>query len=410
MNTQLCTSIPHIGRLSRLAPIAGIAIGAMAMSISASAAAAPDAIADVVSATIRPVMAEYKVPGMAVAITAGGQHRVFNFGVASKASGQPVTDATIFEIGSLSKTFTATLGAYAQARGALSLDDKASRYMPALAGSAFDRIRLLELGTYTAGGLPLQVPDQIADMPQMTQWLRTWKPAYAPGTHRRYSNPSIGLFGELAARALHESFATAMTQRILAPLGLSHTWLRVPQARASDYAWGYANGDTAVRVTPGVFDAQAYGIKTTAGDLIRFVELNMDGATIRDAALRRALSATHTGYFQSGGMTQALGWERYAWPVALEDLLAGNAARMVLEAQPVTALQPPQPASPDVLINKTGSTNGFGAYAAFVPGRRIGIVLLANRNLPIPARVEAAYRILQALDGGGANGSAAPAR
>jgi len=82
----------------------------------------------------------------------------------------------------------------------------------------------------------------------------------------------------------------------------------------------------------------------------------------------------------------------------------------VLEAQPVTALQPPQPASPDVLINKTGSTNGFGAYAAFVPGRRIGIVLLANRNLPIPARVEAAYRILQALDGGGANGSAAPAR
>ena len=93
-------------------------------------------------------MAEYKVPGMAVAITAGGQHRVFNFGVASKASGQPVTDATIFEIGSLSKTFTATLGAYAQARGALSLDDKASRYMPALAGSAFDRIRLLELGTY----------------------------------------------------------------------------------------------------------------------------------------------------------------------------------------------------------------------------------------------------------------------
>ncbi|MBP0645086.1 serine hydrolase, partial [Mycobacterium tuberculosis] len=82
-------------------------------------------------------------------------------------------------------------------------------------------------------------------------------------------------------------------------------WLRVPQARASDYAWGYANGDTAVRVTPGVFDAQAYGIKTTAGDLIRFVELNMDGATIRDDALRRALSATHTGYFQSGGMTQA---------------------------------------------------------------------------------------------------------
>jgi beta-lactamase class C len=47
------------------------------------------------------------------------------------------------------------------------------------------------------------------------------------------------------------------------------------------------------------------------------------------------------------------------------------------------------------LFNKTGSTNGFGAYAAFVPSRRVGIVLLANRNVPIPARIDAAHRLLR---------------
>jgi beta-lactamase class C len=101
-------------------------------------------------------------------------------------------------------------------------------------------------------------------------------------------------------------------------------------------------------------------------------------------------------------MTQGLGWERYGWPVTLDDLQAGNDASMVLDAQAVERIDPPQPAPADALINKTGSTNGFGAYVAFVPGRRIGVVMLANRNLPIPARVEASYAILQALDAAGA--------
>lgn len=384
-----------------------VAIATIAATVSTAAFAAQpasdtshasaDTVRATVGAAIRPIMAEYKVPGMAVAVTVAGRHRIFNYGVASKESGQPVTDDTIFEIGSVSKTFAATLAAYAQARGAISFNDKAVKYLPALAGSAFDGISLLELGTYTSGGLPLQVPDGIADMSQMVDWFRQWRPDYAPGTIRRYSNPSIGLFGYLAAQALQMPFETAISQQILPKLGLRHTWIHVPAAQMEHYAWGYAKDDKPVRVGPGVFDEEAYGIKTTAADMIRFVELNIDGEPVSDPALRQALRTTHAGYFQVGKMTQGLGWERYAWPTSLDDLLVGNNETMVMQANPARRIAPPQPAPADVLLNKTGATDGFGAYAAFVPGKRIGVVMLGNRNMPIPARVKAAHRILEAL-------------
>jgi len=355
-------------------------------------------IEKVVAQAIEPVMRQYNLPGMAVGIVIKGQSYVYNYGVASKATGRPITRSTLFEIGSVSKTFTATLASYAQLNGKLSLSDPASKYLPSLRGSNFDKVTLLNLGTHTSGGLPLQVPNDITNDDQLMAYFQSWKPIYAPGTFRIYSNPSIGMLGMVAAKSMNEDFVALMENKLFPKLGMKNTFLNVPKFQMENYAQGYTDADSPVRMTPGVLAAETYGIRTTADDLLRYVEANMHLLDI-DQKLQRAITHTHTGYYVIGPMMQDLIWEQYHYPVKLDNLLAGNSAKVILEANPAAELDPPLQPQDDVLINKTGSTNGFAAYVAFIPQEQIGIVLLANKSYPIGARVAAAYKILTRLDG-----------
>jgi beta-lactamase class C len=369
--------------------------GTLFLFLGTTAAVAQDRIEDKVNAVIQPLMKQQDIAGMAVAITHNGQRHYFNYGVASKDTKKAVTDQTLFEIGSISKTFTATLGAYARAKGKLSLSDPASRFAPELQGTAFEGISLLHLVTYTPGGLPLQFPEEADHPDRMFDYFKTWKPLYPAGTQRQYSNPSIGLFGYLAARSMERPFDAVMEQTLMPGLGLKHSYVRVPPDQLSRYAQGYAKDGKPVRVGPGALDSEAYGVKTSSSDLIRFVEANLRPDTL-EPELRQAVATTHTGFYKVGGMTQGLGWEFYISPT-LENLLAGNTAQMALLPQTAEPLDPPLPAPADAWINKTGSTNGFGAYAAFVPGKDMGIVMLANSNYPNAERVKAAFEILNAL-------------
>ncbi|VVO48036.1 class C beta-lactamase [Pseudomonas fluorescens] len=349
-----------------------------------------------VNAAVVPVMQQQNITGLAVAITKNGQSHYFNYGVTSKEDPEPISQDTLFEIGSVSKTFTATLAAYAQANGKLSLSEPASNVLPALRGSAFDHISVLHLGTYTSGGLPLQFPDE-ADHPEtMLGYFKQWAPVYPAGTHRQYSNPSIGLFGYLAAHSMGQPFDVLMENTLLPKLGLKHTFLTVPQEQMGLYAQGYNKEEKPVRVGPGALDSEAYGVKTSTSDLLRYVQANMKPGEL-EKPLQQAIATTHTGYYTVGDMTQGLGWELYPYPVTLDRLLAGNSTQIAMKAQTVQWLNPPQTEQENVWINKTGSTGGFGAYIAFVPSKEIGIVILANKNYPNPERIKIAHTILNAL-------------
>ena len=122
-------------------------------------------------------MKQHEIAGMAVAVTRQGEQHFYSFGLASWETRVPVTNDTLFEVGSISKTYSATLAAYAQALGRLSLADPVERHVPELAGSAFGKVSLLGLATHTAGGFPLQVPDTVRDRAQLMAYLQAGNPA-----------------------------------------------------------------------------------------------------------------------------------------------------------------------------------------------------------------------------------------
>lgn len=351
----------------------------------------------IVDRVIRPLMKKDAIPGMAVGIIVGGRPRVFNYGYASLQPRRPVTDATLFELGSVSKTFTATLAAWAQARHRLGLSDDAATYLPAVKHTPFGKVTLLELGTHTTGGFPLQVPDAVTNDRQLVAYLKAWHPARAPGTDRTYSNISAGMLGRLTARAMGRPFTALMQHQLLPALGMRHSYLRIPARRMRDYAQGYTQRGRPIRMTHAELSAEAYGLTSTATDMLAFLQANM-GLRHVPATLRQAFATTHTAYFRAGPLTQDLIWEQYPYPVALPTLLRGNGPTMIFQSAPAARITPPRPPNGRVWINKTGSTNGFGAYVAFVPAKRLGIVILANKSIPISDRVTAAYRILSTLD------------
>ncbi|MDA8479790.1 CMY2/MIR/ACT/EC family class C beta-lactamase [Citrobacter sp. Awk 4] len=369
------------------------------LTASSSALATPHTdqhIADVVNRTIAPLMKEQAIPGMAVAVIYQGKPRYFTWGNADIAKNYPVTPRTLFELGSVSKTFTGVLAGDAVARGEIKLSDPATKYWPALNGKQWQGISLLHLATYTAGGLPLQVPDSVTDDASLLHYYQTWQPEWAPGSKRLYANASIGLFGALAVKPSGMSFEEAMTTRVFKPLKLEHTWVTVPASEQKNYAWGYREGKP-VHVSPGPLDAEAYGVKSSIEDMASWVLANMDASHVQDKTLQQGVALAQSRYWRIGEMYQGLGWEMLNWPVESETVIKGSDNKIALAAQTAVEINPPAPAVKASWVHKTGSTGGFGSYVAFIPEKNLGIVMLANKSYPNPARVAAAYRILESL-------------
>jgi beta-lactamase class C len=357
---------------------------------------ANDDLAGCVDRVIAPLISEFRIPGMVVGLTVSGKRQYFAYGVASVESQHRVDAFTRFEIGSVSKVFTCLLAALAAAQGRLRWNDPVSLHLPALMGKALGTVTLEQLASYTAGGLPLQFPDAVTTRDAAWEYYEGWIPKSAPGRIRLYSNPSIGLLGAATAAALGGDFSGLMKERIFVPLGLSHSFMQWADEEKPNFAWGYDAQDNPVRARVAPASAEAYGVKASADDLLAFLEAHIDPNRITGRALQSALRDTMRARFLTAAFAQCLGWERYDPPAALPQLLKGNGSEMILKPQPITAMSGCRPPCQieDGFFNKTGSTNGFGAYVAFIPERSLGLVMLSNRNFPNPERVKAAKTIL----------------
>ena len=352
-------------------------------------------IEKIVTQSFKPLMDEYGVAGMAVGVIYNGKNYENYYGVRSKDTNGSVNSQTIFELGSLSKTFTAISGTYAKNQGKISFDDQPGKYVPALKNSEINKVNLLELLTFTSGNLPLQFPDNIKTDKQILEYFKKWKVKNPPGTYREYSNPSIGLFGYLTAKSMDVPFSSLLEEIIFPQLNLKHTYVNVPEAQKTNYALGYDENNKPVRVNPGPLSDEAYGVKSTLPDMLKFVNSNLN-IDKNSPAMKKAILDTHKGYFKvaDSGMTQALGWEMFSYPTTSEILQASNSKQILMGSNPVVKVLS-QPKSK--VFHKTGSTNGFGAYVLFIPEEGFGLVMLMNKKIPNVDRIKAAYNVFETL-------------
>ena len=136
--------------------------------------------------------------------------------------------------------------------------------------------------------MPLQFPDSVQkDQAQIRDYYRQWQPTYAPGSQRLLFQPSIGLFGYLAARSLGQPFERLMEQQVFPALGLEQTHLDVPEAALAQYARGYGKDDRPLRVGPGRWMPKATG-ETSAADPA-FVDANLHPERLDRPGRRRSM-------------------------------------------------------------------------------------------------------------------------
>ena len=364
------------------------------LSGTVQAADSDDLLKNTVDQQAKLLMNEHDIPGIAFGIIINGKSHFYHYGLADKKAKIPISENTIFELGSISKTFAATLASYSELKGTLKLEDTADKYIPYLKNSAIGNTKLINLATYSAGGLPLQVPDDVKNNKELLSYYKSWQPVFSVNSKRLYSNASIGLFGYISALSMDANYTQLMEEKILPSLNMPNTFINVPNDKMADYAFGYNAAGDAIRVNPGMLDAEAYGIKSTIKDMTHFMAANM-GLVPLDKDIQQALDNNRKGYYQASTFTQGLGWEMYPYPTQLNTLLEGNSMDVLLKPQAIKTDNHPTPILNDVWVNKTGATNGFGGYIAYIPAEKSGIVILANKNYPNADRIKAAYTILE---------------
>ncbi|HFG7474384.1 ADC family extended-spectrum class C beta-lactamase [Acinetobacter baumannii] len=350
-------------------------------------------IKKLVDQNFKPLLEKYDVPGMAVGVIQNNKKYEMYYGLQSVQDKKAVNSSTIFELGSVSKLFTATAGGYAKNKGKISFDDTPGKYWKELKNTPIDQVNLLQLATYTSGNLALQFPDEVKTDQQVLTFFKDWKPKNSIGEYRQYSNPSIGLFGKVVALSMNKPFDQVLENTIFPALGLKHSYVNVPKTQMQNYAFGYNQENQPIRVNPGPLDAPAYSVKSTLPDMLSFIHANLNPQKY-PADIQRAINETHQGRYQVNTMYQALGWEEFSYPATLQTLLDSNSEQIVMKPNKVTAISK----EPSVkMYHKTGSTTGFGTYVVFIPKENIGLVMLTNKRIPNEERIKAAYAVLNAI-------------
>lgn len=305
----------------------------------------------------------WNVPGIAVAVLHHASIESTAAGLTSLTAKRPVADDTIFQIGSISKVFTATLVMLLVDAGQLDLDTPVIRYVPDLpladvaAREAITLRHLLSHGAGFEGDRFIDYgrgDDALAKAIAGFDTLRQWT---APGDLFSYNNAGFYLVGRVIENVTGKPFETAITERLFAPLGLQTAVFFAEDAIGLDHAVGHrirrreAGHTIAEGYTLPRHVNAAGGIVTSTRELIQFARLHigdgeLDGRRLLSAQSARAMRVPRIDAGANRG-AYGIGW-------SIRDTGGFR------------------------IVSHGGATRGFRAQLTVVPERSFAIAILTN--------------------------------
>ncbi len=299
--------------------------------------------------------------GLSIAVYQDKKINYYHYGSISRGTNQKPTNKTIYEIGSISKTFTGILFAQAILDKKLGLNDPVKKHL----GEAYSNlaykgtdIELVHLANHTSRihrvpfnlmtqpGFTIGNPYKNYTKEMVMEYLKLMKPDTLPGTKNEYSNLGMGLLGIIEEKAYNKSYEELITQYICQPLGMNDTKITITKSDTSHFAKGYDDEGNRTSYWDLGALAGAGGIRSTAEDMMKYTKANLEETN-------PAFKLSHQSTFNDSKNHVALAWHKTLTKKGNE------------------------------LIWHNGRTGGFGSFCGFIPSKDVAVVVLANSGNPV---------------------------
>ena len=302
--------------------------------------------------------------GLAIGLIHKGKINTFYYGETTKGDTLSIPkENTLFELGSITKVFTATLLADLVERKLITLEDSITKYLPdSLAQNQYlQKITFKDLANHTSG-LPRipsnldKVPKFVATDPyaqygrkELFSYLKNIELKDVPGNNFEYSNTGFALLGELISSISKKTYSQCITEVITSPLGLLNTVEKI-NYKTQSIPKVYSLTGTEVPLWQWQAFAGAGGLKSTITDMMKFVQAQFK---MPESRLEHAMALTKQfTYYLPPSTDIGLAWHMNM----LEDV---------------------------VQYWHNGATGGSSAFLALVPDSKSAIIVLSNSAISV---------------------------
>lgn len=310
------------------------------------------------------VEVEKRDAGIVVGIVDEHGGRIISDGKLDDGTDQEVNGDTLFEIGSITKTFTGLLLQEMVERGQMKLDDPVAQYLPASVKLPIyqgRQITLLQLATHTSGFPdgpdnldPKRADNSRADytFEKLDAFVSGYKLTREPGSKHEYSTVGIALLGQAIALKAQTNYESLVVDRICRPLKMDSTRITLLPELKSRFAQGHNYYGYRVSHTDWGALSPGAALRSTANDMLKYISANLG---LTSSSLTPAMEKTHVSYFQAhlDSDTDVDTDIGLTW--------------MIMHASDDTTL-----------IGHGGLTRGFVTFIGFDLTRHRGVVVLCN--------------------------------